>query len=305
MRTGSALGVLALAGALGLAGCVGGRSAGDDDPRPTVVATTTQVADFVRSIGGDRIVVTQLVRPNVDPHDYEPAPADVRAVGMADLVVENGLGLDTWLDDTIANSGFAGPVVDASEGARTRTVDGQTDPHLWHDPTNARIMCQNIVDGLARVDPDDAEAFGANFDRYAAQLTELDRDNRAAVDTIPADQRLVVTNHDSLGYYLDRYGLTFVGSIIPSADTSAELSPADVDEIVARIRDTGTRAVFAESSLSARTAETIGDEAGVRVVAGEDALYGDSLGPKGSSGATYLDSERHNTQVIVSALTGG
>jgi ABC-type Zn uptake system ZnuABC Zn-binding protein ZnuA len=103
-----------------------------------VVATTTQVADFASKVGGDRVRVTSLFKPNVDAHDYEPSPADVEAIARADLVVENGAGLETWLHDTVASSGFRGPVVDTSQGVRLRHVGGETDPHTWQNPRNAQ-----------------------------------------------------------------------------------------------------------------------------------------------------------------------
>ncbi|GAB3884074.1 hypothetical protein GCM10027612_17230 [Microbispora bryophytorum subsp. camponoti] len=113
-----------------------------------------------------------------------------------------------------------------------------------------------------------------------------------------------MTNHDAFGYYLDRYKLTFVGSIIPSFDTSAELSAKQVADLVAEIKATGVVAIFSEASLPPKTAEAVGREAGVTVVAGQDALYGDSLSPEGSAGATYLQMEEHNTDTIVNALRG-
>jgi len=112
----------------------------------------------------------------------------------------------------------------------------------------------------------------------------------------------LVTNHDAFGYYIDRYGLHVVGSIIPSFDSTAELSGRDIRDLVARIKATGVKAVFSEASLPPRTAEAIGREAGVKVVAGRNALYGDSLGPRGSAGSTYLAMEEHNTKVIVDNL---
>src|SRR5207249_3393633 len=121
------------------------------------------------------------------------------------------------------------------------------------------------------------------------------------IATLPAADRKLVTNHDAFGYYVARYGLQFVGSIIPSFDTSAELSGKDISALVAKIKATGVRAIFSESSLPPKTAETIGREAGVTVVEGEGALYGDTLGPPGSAGDTYLKMEEHNTDTIVAA----
>jgi ABC-type Zn uptake system ZnuABC Zn-binding protein ZnuA len=165
-------------------------------------------------------------------------------------------------------------------------------------------MVKNIADGFAARDPQDRETYQRNYIAYASKLDALDRDIESKIDRLPAAQRKLVTNHDAFGYYIDRYGLQFVGSIIPSFDTSAELSGKDITDLVAKIKATGVKAIFSESSIPPKTADTIGKEAGVKVVGGEDALYGDTLGPAGSDGETYLKMEEHNTDTIVDALGG-
>ncbi|MBO0829771.1 MAG: zinc ABC transporter substrate-binding protein [Streptosporangiales bacterium] len=297
---------LALVAVLATA-CGAGRSSADDAGRLRVVTTTTQVADFTRHIGGAHVAVTQLLKPNVDPHDYEPSPADIKAVADARVVVENGGGLESWLGDTVDAAGFHGSTVDTSKGVRLRTGTGEEhgrDPHIWHDPRNAKTMSANIAAALERADPAHAAAYRANLKRYAAKLDALDAWIEREIATIPPAQRKLVTNHDAFGYYVDRYHLTFVGSIIPSFDTSAELSGRQLDEIVAKIRAQHVRAIFSESSLPPKTAEAIGTRAHVRVEAGEDSLYGDTLGPAGSPGGTYIGMEEHNTRTIVGALRG-
>ena len=267
-----------------------------------VVATTTQAADLVAQVGGDRVDLVTLLKPGIDAHDYEPSPADIEAIAHAELLVENGVGLESWLADTIESSGFDGPVVDASQGVLLRQVGGEPDPHIWQDPRNAMVMAANIERGLARVEPAWADSFQANLAAYTKDLEALD--DEVERQTAGLASRKVVTNHDAFGYYLDRYHLELVGSVIPSFDSSAELSGRDIRDLVARIRATGAKAIFSETSLPPRAAETIGREAGVRVVTGSDALYGDSLGPPGSDGDTYLKMIRHNTRTIVSNLSG-
>lgn len=291
--------------ALLVAGCSGSGGAGDGAGGAgglRVVATTTQVADLAANVGGDRVQVTSLLKPGIDAHDYEPSPADIDAIARADLVVQNGVGLEEWLGDTIESSGFDGPVVDASRGVRLRQVDGEADPHIWQDPGNARRMAANIERGLAAAEPAGAAAFEANLAAYTKELEALDGEVERQIDSLA--NKKVVTNHDAFGYYLDRYGLELVGSVIPSFDSSAELSGRDIRDLVARIRATGVKAIFSETSLPPRAAETIGREAGVKVVVGEDALYGDALGPPGSDGDTYLKMIRHNTATIVGNLSG-
>ncbi|MEU4423818.1 metal ABC transporter substrate-binding protein [Actinoplanes sp. NPDC024001] len=295
---------------LALVGCGSGNASSAEPAKLKVVATTPEVADFVRNVGGDRIDVTQIIKPNVDPHEYEPTPADIKAIGEAKIVVKNGVGLEEWLDRTIEAAGFQGAVVDSSQGVKLREGghaheeeeaeaghEEEHDPHIWHDPRNAKLMVANIEKGLTAAAPADAATFSANLTAYSAKLDRLDADNAAAFAKLT--NRKLVTNHDAFGYYMDRYGLEFVGSVIPSLDTSAELSAQQLTDLVGKIKATGAKAIFAESSLPAKSAETIARQAGVKVVAGEDALYGDSLGPDG----TYLAAEEHNTRVIVEALS--
>jgi ABC-type Zn uptake system ZnuABC Zn-binding protein ZnuA len=296
------LAVLLMAGCSGPGSASGGRRAAAGDGELRVVATTTQVADLATNVGGDRARVTSLLKPGIDPHDYEPSPADIDAIAHADLVLENGVGLEAWLRDTIEGSGFHGPVVDTSRGVRLRMVEGAPDPHIWQDPHNAERMAANIEQGLAAAEPSAAGAFRANLAAYTGQLQALDAEVQRQVDSLA--NRKVVTDHDAFGYYLDRYGLELVGTVIPSFDSSAELSGRDIRDLVAKVRATGVKAIFAETTLSPRAAETIGREAGVKVVTGPDALYGDSLGPPGSDGDTYIRMIRHNTATIVGNLGG-
>jgi ABC-type Zn uptake system ZnuABC Zn-binding protein ZnuA len=162
------------------------------------------------------------------------------------------------------------------------------------------MMVANIAKAFVAADPAHAADFDANLASYSAQLDQLDADIAAQIATL--SNKKLVTNHDAFGYYVQHYGLEFVGSIIPSFDTQAELSAADVSDLVARIKSQGVKTVFSESSLPPKTAAAIAKEAGVKVVAGEEALYGDTLGPPGSDGDTYVKMERHNTTVIVESL---
>jgi ABC-type Zn uptake system ZnuABC Zn-binding protein ZnuA len=292
-----------LAGCGGSSGAGRGPSGGGAGKTLDVVATTTQVQDFARVIGGDKINLTGILKPNVDAHDFEPSPADVVSIAKADVLVINGVGLEKWLDDTVKSAGFHGTTVDASTGVRiihSDPAEPAGDPHIWQNPQNAKLMVANIERALASADPADAATFKANLDAYTAKLDALDADTARQIDSLA--NRKLVTNHDAFAYYVARYHLDFIGSIIPSFDTTAELSAKDVTDLVAKIKATGVKAIFSESSLPPKTAETIAGEAHVKVVEGENALYGDSLGPPGSDGATYLQMIEHNTKTIVSNL---
>jgi ABC-type Zn uptake system ZnuABC Zn-binding protein ZnuA len=291
----------------------------------SVVATTTQVADFTRNVVGDTpgTSVTQLIQPNQSAHSYDPSAADLAVLADADVLVINGVGLESWLQGAIEASGFDGATVDADKGVAILDADGheeehddeatsgdsETDeaghdhssgnPHIWTDVQNAQAMVTTIADGLVSASDTHADAFHANADAYTGKLGELDAWIRVNVDTVPGPSRLLVANHDALGYFTSAYGITYVGSIIPSFDDNAEPSAAQIDELVDAIKKSGVKAVFSEASVSPKAARTIAEEADVTVFSGEDALYVDSLGPEGSAGETYISSQLHNVSAIL------
>jgi ABC-type Zn uptake system ZnuABC Zn-binding protein ZnuA len=294
--------LLAAAGLM-LAGCSApGHGGGGAAGTLKVVTTTTQVADFTRNVVGDAagVSVTQLIRPNQSAHSYDPSVADLTALGAADVLVINGVGLEGWLDDAISASGFDGVTITAATGI---DVLGGTEksgnPHIWTDVSNAETMVRTIADGLSAASVGKAADFAANAAVYTGRLAELDAWIRTNIDAVPAAQRLLVSNHDAFGYFTAAYGITYVGSIIPSFDDNAEPSAAAIDKLVAAIRATGVKAVFSEASISPKAADTIAREAGVRVYSGADALYSDSLGARGSDGATYIGAQVHNVSLIL------
>lgn len=313
-----ALAALAAAAVFALAGCGSGPEASDtSDTDLTIVATTTQVADFTRAVVGDTpgITLTQLIQPNQSAHSFDPSVTDLAALGQADALVVNGVGLESWLDDATEASGFDGVTIESSEGitllegaddAHADEADADEhadeqagDPHIWTDPRIAIAMVDTIAAGLGDADPAHREDFDANADAYGDKLAQLDDWTRANADTVPVGERLLVSNHDALGYFTDAYGITYVGSVIPSFDDNAEPSAAEIDKLVAAIKETGVKAVFSEASISPKAAQTIASEAGARVYSGEDALYVDSLGPAGSDGETYIAAQLHNVTAIL------
>ena len=297
--------VLLLVVALLAAACGDSSGSGTSGASLPVVATTTVLADFAKVIGGDRVHVYGVLKPNVDPHDYEPSAKDLDSLRSARVVVKNGVHLEAWFDDAKAASGTKATVVDASTGIKIRSTDDQGDspegdPHIWHDPRNAKQMVATMLAAFVAADPTGAPVYELNAARYAAELDALDAEIAAQIASLP--NRKLVTNHDAFGYYVDRYGLEFVGSIIPSFETSAEVSASELDDLIDKIKAQGVKAVFAESALPSKVAKTIANEAGVKVVDGEGALYGDGLGPAKSAGGTYLAMMRHNTTTIVDNL---
>jgi|tagenome__1003787_1003787.scaffolds.fasta_scaffold20580621_2 ABC-type Zn uptake system ZnuABC Zn-binding protein ZnuA len=264
-----------------------------------IVATTTQTADFARNVAGTRASVTQILAPNTDPHEYEVRPGDVKALAEADIVLRSGGEADAWLGDALSAAGVdSGDVVDAGRAAG---LEGD-DPHWWQDPVRAEKGVGAIRDALVRADPDGAAAYRAGAARYLARLRRLDASVRACMGRVPANQRLLVTSHDALGYYARRYGIRVVGAVIPALTTAAQPSAGDVGKLVSTIERTGVRTIFAESSVNPKVEQAIARQTGARI---GPPLWADSLGPSGSSGATYLGSIAFNTRALAGGFTSG
>jgi ABC-type Zn uptake system ZnuABC Zn-binding protein ZnuA len=273
-----------------------GGAAGSD--RVKVVATTTQAADLARNVGGENVEVVGLLAPNADPHEYEVRPRDMQALIDADLVVRSGGDLDEWLKEAIEGSGSEAPVLTLMDHVRTR----EGDPHWWQDPRNAIRAVAEIERGLRAVDPDSGDAYAANADRYEARLRRLDRAVATCIGRVPAAQRKLVTTHDALGYYAQRYGIEVVGAVIPSLSTSGQPSAGETADLVETIRDEDVKAIFAESSVNAKVEQAIAGATGATV---GKALWADTLGPAGSDGETYVASIVSNTRALVDGFTGG
>jgi zinc/manganese transport system substrate-binding protein len=290
-----------------LAGC--GTSSSGSSGQLHVVATTTQIGDFVREVGGDSVEVDQILQPNTDPHEYEPRPSDIQGAADAKLVFANGDNLDGWIDQVVSESGSDAKIVDLGAGVPVK-LPGESggaeastyDPHWWHDPRNAEAAVTEIRKSLSSADPAAASEFHRNAAAYERRLVALDRGIAKCMDSVPASQRKLVTDHDAFGYFAKRYAVTVVGAVIPSQTTQAQPSAQDVSNLVDVIKREHVQAVFPESSVSPKLAQTIATQTGASA---DHTLYGDTLGPDGSSGATYLQMEAANANAMVSGFTGG
>ncbi|MDO8212516.1 metal ABC transporter substrate-binding protein [Conexibacter sp. CPCC 206217] len=274
-----------------------------------VVATTTQLGDIVRQIGGDAADVTQILQPNSDPHDYEPRPQDVTETAGAKVVFESGDNLDHWMADVVTQSGGDPTVVTLADSAVDR-VPGETsgpeasryDPHWWHDPANVEAAIPVIRDALSSADPAARATYDANAAAYLAKVQALDAGIRKCFAAVPAAQRKLVTDHDAFNYFAKRYDVQVIGAVIPSQTTQAQASAGDVARLVQTIRAEGVRAVFPESSVNPKLARAIAQESGASA---DHTLYGDTLGPQDSPGATYLTMEQANADAMLRGFTGG
>jgi ABC-type Zn uptake system ZnuABC Zn-binding protein ZnuA len=294
---------------LAVAGC------GDDDSgssaEVSVSASTTQLADIASNVAGERADVTGILPPNADPHDYEPRPSDAESIGGADLILQSGGDLDLWLDELVESAESDAPVVTMLDFVQTiagghaheeHAGEEEIDPHWWQDPANAVIAAETIRDELIEIDPGGREDYEANAADYIEGIEDLDAQIEECMSEIPAEDRKLVTTHDALGYFADRYNIEVVGSVLPALTTQAQPSAGETQELVDLITEEGVNAVFPEAGVNAALEETVAEETGAEI---GDELWADTLGPDGSSGETYLEATAHNANALADGFAAG
>jgi zinc/manganese transport system substrate-binding protein len=286
-----------------------------------VVASFSILGDLVKNVGGEAVEVTTLIGPGVDAHTYDPAPADLVLLTKADVIFENGIGFEPWLDRFFASAQPAGARVVVTEGITPREAGaddehageaqheeagadehGQFDPHVWHDVANVIVMVGNIRDALVAADPARAELYEANAAAYIAELEALDASIREQAGTLPEERRKLVTSHDTFSYFADAYGFEVLGTALGSLSTEAgDPSARDIATLITQIEEAGVPAIFAENVANPDLMESIAAEAGVTLA---PPLYTDALGLPGSPGDTYVGMMQSNVTTIVDALSG-
>lgn len=265
-----------------------------------VVTTFSILADITREIGGDDIQLTNLVGADADAHVFEHAPAQVRAVLEADLVIANGLGFEPWLERLLANGEARGTRIDASKGVVPMTVleDDQrlVDPHAWQSLGNAEIYARNITQALVQLVPARAAAFEARRDAWLGRLGALRQGIAPRLMALPPERRRVLTSHDAFGYFAQEWRLQFLAA--QGVSDAAEPSAAEVAGLIRQLRAEGVRAIFVENIRDARLVKQIAEEAGARV---GGTLYSDALAAEGPA-STYLGMYRQNVERLLQAL---
>ncbi|MCS6773526.1 MAG: zinc ABC transporter substrate-binding protein [Thermoflexales bacterium] len=298
-----------------------------------VVATFSVLGDLVKNVAGDRVNLTVLVGPESDPHDYEPTPQDSARLAEADLLFENGLELEAWIDRLFEASGSKARRVDLSEGIQPIPFaehshghgedehkhgegahkhsagehkhgegahkHGEFDPHVWQDPQNVIKMVQNIAAALKQADSANAEAYEKNAASYIAELQTLDKEIESAVANIPAERRKLATSHEALGYFAKRYGFEIISLLGVTPMEGSQPSAQQIAEVVERLKKEKVPVVFLESVGEGSALQQIVEEAGVKV---GPVLFTDGLFAPGKEGATYLEAMRYNARVIFEAL---
>lgn len=274
-----------------------------------VVATTTIIGDVVGAIGGEAIELRVLLPPGADPHSFEPTPQDAAAVARADVVFGNGLGLETFLASLLEDTGADTPVISLSDGIQPRQMEeghepggeeheGGVDPHVWLDPLNVVQWAHRIESTLSELDPPHAAGYAARATQYEGALHELHGWIQDQVAQIPADRRLLVTDHAVLGYMADRYGFRQVGALIPSFSSLAEPSARDIAALEQTIAELNVPAIFVSTSANPDLAQRLAEDAAIRVIR----LYTGSLSDPDGPAGSYLDLMRYDVSAIVEAL---
>ncbi|MBU0743099.1 zinc ABC transporter substrate-binding protein [bacterium] len=308
--TRGSLAILAF-GTLLLSGCgCGGNETDRSDGRLQVVATTGQVADLVRNIGGDRVKVTSLMGPGIDPHLYKASAGDVERLRTADIIFYNGLHLEAKMGEVIERMGARRPTVAVAEaipGDRLLSpsaYEGTHDPHVWFDVSSWRLTVAAVAARLAELDPDHADGYRVRAAAYAAELDALHAYALERFRSVPAQQRVLVTAHDAFNYLGRAYGLEVRG--LQGISTATEAGTADVQDLAAFIAERRIPALFVESSVSPRAIEAVRQAVrsrGLEVIIGGE-IYSDALGDPGTPAGTYLGMVRHNVDTITAALRG-
>lgn len=276
-----------------------------------VLASTSFLADIARNVAGDRVKVESLLPIGSDPHAYQPTPADLVKISESDVLILNGLEYEHFIESLLESADGERLVVTASDGLTPLELEEEAhedesaaveheagDPHMWLDPNLVVTYVENIRDGLSQADPDGIETYKSNAEAYIEQLKDLDTWMVEQVSVIPVERRLLVTNHEALGYFAERYGFTIVDTLLPSFSSEASASAQEVASAIEAIKTSGAPAIFLGEVENDSLAEQIASETGVKVV--KD-LHIESL-TDGAPAATYIEMMKYNVMQIVEAL---
>lgn len=270
---------------------------------PRVLVVETFITDMARQVAGDRLVVESLLPPDVAAHAYQAAPRDIIRVTRCDVLILNGGGIETFINTLLQNAGNHPLIITASAGLIPRREPGlsdpQGDPHFWLDPNNVITYVNNIRDGFIQVDPAGEQTYTENAAAYILQLQALDTWIKTQVDLVPAERRQLVTNHDSLGYFADRYGFKVVGAIIPSFSDESAPSARQLASLIDAVRSSQARAIFLEAGANSNLAEQLAGETQAVIVTD---LFTEFLSGRDGPAPSYLEMMKYNVTRIVTAL---
>lgn len=275
--------------------------------KPKVVATNSVLCDVTQEIAQDTVDLKCLIPPGSDPHVYEPKPDDRKAIEEAKLVLYGGYNFEPSLIKLIKATSNQAPKVAVDELAvpnpQKFEEDGKTeiDPHVWHNAQNGVRIVEVVRDNLGKISPSNAAKYTSNAEKMTGELSQVDSWIKAQIQTIPANQRKLVTTHDALGYYSKAYAIPVEGAL-QGISTEEKPTAARVKDLVKDLKTAGVPTIFAELTSNPKLLETVAKEANVKLSPRE--IFADGLGEKGSEGDTYKKMLIANTQTIVEGLGG-
>lgn len=273
-----------------------------------VIAVETFLADIAKNIAGERIAVDALLPPGADPHTYEPTPQDGARLADSDLIIINGAEFESWINPLLKNIAAEAKIVVASENLtpREHEEDGggenghhEVDPHFWLDPERTLVYLENIRKAFEKMDKDGAAYYKIQCDAYSHNIKQLDQWIIGKIGELPAERRLLVTNHESLGYFAERYGFRIVGTIIPSVSTGTSPSTQQMAKLIEDIKTSKVPAIFLETGANPQLARQIERETGAKVILD---LNTHSVDPGKPGQSTYLEMMQTMVETIVSSL---
>lgn len=300
MRSMTALGAAA-ALVFGLASCATERTEVSDD-RPVVLTTFTVLADIAEQVAGEHLRVESITKVGAEIHGYEPTPGDIRRAAEAELILDNGMNLEAWFEKFV--DGLDVPHVVVSDGVAAIDISedayaGTPNPHAWMSPLNVQIYVDNLAEAFIELDPAHAEAYRQNAEAYKAELQDVQDELDTALATLPENQRALVTCEGAFSYLARDAGLT--EKYIWAVNAEQQARPQQIASAIEFVRENDVPAVFCESTVSAAPMK--------QVVEATDAVFGgtlyvDSLSEADGPVPSYLELIRHDTAIIIDALTG-
>ncbi len=295
----------------------------EDGDTLNVLATTPMMGEFVSQVSGDNISLTVLMPPEANPHTYDPSPQDATTIAEADLIFFTGLNYEPAPLLKLLESSACSPEVLAEVGESVFPVEfkegghddeeeghddeeeghdeheghghGAYDPHFWFDPNRVSYAAEYIEGKLIQYDPTNEESYKSLTDTFTTELKGIVNEVIELIGMIPSGNRKLITTHESLGYLEAKFGLEVLATIIPSLDSSDEVSPSDLIEVIEVIEEEGVKVMFVESETPSVYAETLAQETGITLVTG---LYVETLKPNQS----YSEFLISNVELIVNSL---
>ena len=271
------------------------------DGRPKVLTTFTILADMARNVAGDRLRVESITKPGAEIHGYEFTPSDIERASGADLIVENGLGLELWARRFTEAAGDV-PTVTLSDGVQPLLIEedayaGKPNPHAWMSPQAAQTYVDRLVEAFSELDPEGASQYAANGEAYKARLLALDGELRQSLQALPPEQRLLVTCEGAFSYLARDYGLK--EAYLWPVNAESQISPRRMGRLIERVKRDQVPAVFCETTVSDKAQREVARAAGSRF---GGSFYVDSLSDRNGPAATLLDLQRHNVKLIRAGL---